>query len=313
MTDFRVLIADGLGGNGQSILREGAVVEDRVGIAAGELVRTVVDFDALVVGARTQVTSEVFEAAQRLKVVGRSGSDVDNIDLEAAKAHGVLVVHAPAAVTQAVAELAFGLLLSLARQIPQADAAIKAGTGEKSRGRGTELGGKTLGIIGYGRTGMELAKRAAAFGMNIVAYDPFVAEHEIRATGAETASLQDLYAWSDFISCHLPYDVHTRDLIGPLALSQMKEGVHIISVAGSGIIDENALLAALDAGKVAGAALDLRMVDMERPDTLFLHPRVIVTPHIGGNTVEAEARASEDIAREVLAALRGEPLRWKVG
>jgi len=146
-----------------------------------------------------------------------------------------------------------------------------------------------------------------------VAYDPFVPEHEIQAGGVESASAQELYAWSDFISLHIPYNVHTRDLIGPLALSQMKDGVRLVSVAGTGMIDERGLLEALESGKVAGAALDVRSPDGGQPSPLSMHARVIATPHIGGMTMEANARASEDIAHEVLAGLRGEPLRWKVG
>jgi len=313
MTGFRVLITDGLEENGQSILRGGAAVEDKAGIDPKGLLEAVAGVDALIVGARTQVTAEVFAAGKRLKVVGRTGADVDNIDLEAAKARGVVVVNAPAAVTQAAAELAFGFLLSLARQIPQADSAVKAGSWSEKEWQGVELAGKTLGILGYGRTGMEVARRAAAFGMNVVAYDPFVPEHEIQAGGVESASAQELYAWSDFISLHIPYNVHTRDLIGPLALSQMKDGVRLVSVAGTGMIDERGLLEALESGKVAGAALDVRSPDGGQPSPLSMHARVIATPHIGGMTMEANARASEDIAHEVLAGLRGEPLRWKVG
>jgi D-3-phosphoglycerate dehydrogenase len=313
MTDFRVLIADGLDEKGQSILRAGAVVEDRPGVGAQDLLEIVAGFDALIVGGRTQVTAGVIEAAKRLKVVGRIGADVDNIDLEAAKRHGVVVVNAPAAVSQAVAELAFGFLLSLARHIPQADSALKSGSWREADWQGVELGGKTLGILGYGRSGMEVGRRAAAFGMNVVAYDPFVPEHEVHAGGAESASSQELYAWSDFISLHIPYNVHTRDLIGPLALSQMKNGVRLVSVAGTGMIDEDALLAALKSGKVAGAALDIRIPEGRQPSALSMHPRVIATPHLGGNTAEAGARAAEHIAQEVLAALKGEPLRWKVG
>jgi D-3-phosphoglycerate dehydrogenase / 2-oxoglutarate reductase len=313
MTDFRVLIADGLEGKGQSILRGAAVVEDRAGISPKDLLETVAGFDALVIASRTKVTSQVIQNSELLKVVGKAGADVDNVDLEAAKARGVIVVNAPAAAVPAVAELAFGFLLSLARRIPQADAAVKSGRWSEAGEPGVELGGKTLGIVGYGRTGMEVGKRAAAFGMNVVAYDPFVAEHEIHAGGAEAASLQELYAWSDFISLHIPYNVHTRDLIGPLALSQMKNGVRLISVAGTGMIDESALLEALNSGKVGGAAIDVGIPDGGQPGALSTHPGVIATPHIGGMTTEANARASVDIAQEVLAALRGEPLRWKIG
>jgi D-3-phosphoglycerate dehydrogenase len=313
MMDFRVLIADGLDEKGQSILRGGAVVEERTGISPQDLLEAVAGFDALIIGARTQVTADLIQTAKRLKVIGRTGADVENIDLEAAKTRGVAVVNTPAAATQAVAELAFGFLLSLARQIPEAYAAVKSGSWSKTEWEGVELGGKTLGIVGYGRSGVEVGRRATSFGMNVVAYDPFVPEHEISGGGAESASLQELYAWSDFISLHIPYNVHTRDLIGPLALSQMKDGVRLVSVAGSGMIDEDALLEALKSGKVAGAAIDVRVPDGGQPSPLSMHPRLIATPHIGGKTTEARARAGEQIAQEVLAALAGQPLRWKVG
>ena len=223
-----------------------------------------------------------------------------------------MVVNAPTSTTGAVAELTFGLLLALAREIPRADAAMKDGKWLKKELEGVELAGKTLGIIGYGRIGMELGRRAAAFGMNVVAYDPLIREDAIQAVGGESVSLQDLFAWSDFISLHLPYDVQTRDLVGPMAIAQMKDGVRIICAARGGIIDEAALLNALNSGKVAGAALDVFEQEPPGASELVTHPRVIATPHIGAQTAEAQARAAEDIANEVLAALRGEPLRWKV-
>ncbi len=312
MPEYNILITDGLGENGQSILRAAATVDDQSGISPAELLKTVGKYDALVLRGRTRVTPEVFEAAQRLKVVGRAGVGVDNIDLAAAKAHSVTVVNAPTSTTTAVAELAFGMLLALARELPRADAAMKAGTWLKKELEGVELNGKTLGIIGYGRIGMELGKRAAAFGMNVVAYDPFISEEAVAAAGGETVSIQDLFEWADFISLHLPYNVHTRDLIGPMAFSQMKDGVRIVNAARGGIIDEQALLDALNSGKVAGAALDVFSAEPPGLTDLVKHPHVICTPHIGAQTAEAQTRASEDIANEVLAALRGQPLRWKV-
>ncbi len=312
MPEYNILITDGLGENGQSILRAAATVDDQSGISPAELLKTVGKYDALVIRGRTRVTPEVFEAAQRLKVVGRAGVGVDNIDLAAAKAHSVTVVNAPTSTTTAVAELAFGMLLALARELPRADAAMKAGTWLKKELEGVELNGKTLGIIGYGRIGMELGKRAAAFGMNVVAYDPFISEEAVAAAGGETVSIQDLFEWADFISLHLPYNVHTRDLIGPMAFSQMKDGVRIVNAARGGIIDEQALLDALNSGKVAGAALDVFSAEPPGLTDLVKHPHVICTPHIGAQTAEAQTRASEDIANEVLAALRGQPLRWKV-
>jgi D-3-phosphoglycerate dehydrogenase len=312
MTNFNVLITDGLEENGQSILRAAARVDDKAGISAADLINAVGEYDALIVRGRTRVTAEVFDAAKKLKVVGRAGVGVDNIDLESAKKHNVTVVNAPTSTTVAVAELTFGLLLALARELPRADAAMKKGEWLKKEFEGVELNGKTLGIIGYGRIGMEVGKRAAAFGMNVIAYDPLIQESDIKARGAEPVSIQDLYEWSDFISLHLPLNVQTRDLVGPMAFSEMKDGVRIVCAARGGIIDESALLAALNSGKVAGAALDVFANEPPGLTDLIKHPKVIATPHIGAQTIEAQARAAEDIANEVLAALRGQPLHWKV-
>ncbi len=312
MSEFKILITDGLGDNGQSILRASSSVDDKAGISAAELVKIAGDYDALIVRGRTKVTAEVLESAQKLKVIGRAGVGVDNIDLESARKHGVIVVNAPVSTTLAVAELTFGLLLAAAREFPRADAGMKKGEWLKKEFEGVELNGKTLGIIGYGRIGMEVGKRAAAFGMNVIAYDPFVSEDDIKARGGEPTTLQELFEWSDFISLHLPLNVQTRDLIGQMALSEMKDGVRIVSAARGGIIDESALLAALNSGKVAAAALDVFATEPPGATDLVKHPRVITTPHIAAQTVEAQARAAQDIANEVLSALRGEPLRWKV-
>jgi D-3-phosphoglycerate dehydrogenase len=312
MPNYNVLITDGLDERGQSILRTAGNLHYRDSTPAEELIDLLPEQDALVVRGATKVTSAVLDAAPKLKVVGRAGVGVDNIDLEAAKQHNVTVVNAPASTTVAVAELAFGLLLAVAREIPRADAAMKQGQWLKKQFEGVELNGKTLGVIGFGRIGTEVGRRATAFGMNVITYDPNASEHELEHGSAEPVSLQDLFAWSDFISLHLPLDVQTRDLIGPMAFSQMKDGVRIISTARGGIIDEAALLAALNSGKVAGAGLDVFGKEPPGLTELVSHPRVIATPHVGAQTAEAQSRAAEDIASEVLAVLQGKPLRWKV-
>jgi D-3-phosphoglycerate dehydrogenase len=312
MPNYNILITDGLDERGQSILRKAATLNSRASTSADELIHLIADQDALIVRGQTRVTAAVMDAAPRLKVVGRAGVGVDNIELEAAKQHNVTVVNAPSSTTVAVAELAFGLLLAVAREIPRADVGMKQGQWLKKEFEGVELNGKTLGVIGYGRIGTEVGRRAAAFGMNVITYDPNVSEHELEHGNAEPVSLQDLYAWSDFISLHLPLNVQTRDLIGPMAFSQMKDGVRIVSTARGGIMDEAALLDALNSGKVAGAGLDVFGKEPPGLTELVSHPRVIATPHIGAQTAEAQSRAAEDIASEVLAALDGKPLRWKV-
>jgi len=312
MTNYKILITDGLDEKGQSILRDSAVVDDKSGISADDFLKIIPEYDALIVRGRTKVAASVIEAGSRLKVIGRAGVGVDNIDLEAAKAHNIAVVNAPVSTSLAVAELTFGLLLALAREIPRADSGMKQGKWLKKELEGVELNDKTLGLIGFGRIGVEVGKRAAAFGMNVIAYDPLISEDEIKKRGAEPASLQDLYAWSDFISLHMPLTVDTRDMVGQQAFSQMKDGVRIVCAARGGIINEDALLEALSSGKVAGAALDVFGSEPPGLTETVSHPRVIATPHIGAQTAEAQSRASEDIAHEVLAALRGESLRWRV-
>ena len=312
MPDYNILITDGLDARGQSILRSAARVDDKTGLSADDLLKAIPDYDVMIVRGRTKVTGSVMDAATRLKVIGRAGVGVDNIDLESAKKHNITVVNAPLSTSLAVAELTFALLLALAREIPRADESMKQGQWLKKELEGVELNGKTLGLIGFGRIGMEVGKRASAFGMNVIAYDPLISEDDIEERGAEPVSIQELFSWSDFISLHLPLNVQTRDFIGPLAFSQMRDGVRIVCAARGGIIDEAALLDALNRGKVAGAALDVFEKEPPGLTEIVSHPRVIATPHIGAQTAEAQSRASEDIANEVLSAIRGEPLRWKV-
>ena len=312
MTQHKILITDGLDDAGQSILRASAEVDDRNNISADDLLKAIPDYDGLIVRGRTKVTAAVMDAASKLKVIGRAGVGIDNIDLDAAKKHNITVVNAPMSTTLAVAELTFGLMLALAREIPRADAGMKQGKWLKKELEGVELNGKTLGVIGFGRIGAEVGKRAAAFGMNVIAYDPLISEDEISRRGAEPVSIQDLYAWSDFISLHLPLNVQTRDMIGSLAFSEMKDGVRIVCAARGGIIDEAELVKALNSGKVAGAALDVFGVEPPGLTEAISHPRLIATPHVGAQTVEAQSRASEDIAHEVLSALEDKLLRWRV-
>jgi D-3-phosphoglycerate dehydrogenase len=312
MPAYKILITDGLEENGQAILSSSAAVDDRTGISPGELFQIIRDFDALIVRSRTKVTPQVLEKAERLKVIGRAGVGVDNIDLEAAKEHNITVVNAPASTTLAAAELTFGLMLALAREIPRADAGMKQGEWLKRDLSGVELHGKTLGILGMGRIGGEVSKRAAIFGMRILAYDPRISEEDVRQRWARPVDLDELYAESDYISLHLPLKSDTRLMVDEQAFARMKPGVRILCTARGGIIDESALLSALESRKVAGAALDVYAVEPPGSTILIKHPKVIATPHIGAQTAEAQSRAAEDIANEVLAALNGEPLRWKV-
>jgi len=313
MASWKILLTDGLEENGQRIMRQSAEVTDRPGISADELLKVVGDYDALVVRGRTKVTSAVLDAGSSLKVVGRAGVGVDNIDLAAAKSHGVIVVNSPMATTVAVAELTMSLLLSLVREVPRADGAMKNGKWLKKELEGTELNGKTLGIIGFGRIGQAVAKRAQAFDIyKVVVCDPYVDDDMVDKAGVQAVSLEELLATSDIISLHVPLNNGTNGMVGKEQFAKMKDGVRLINTARGGVIDEEALLEALDSGKVAGAALDVYSTEPPGQTGLVSHPRVIATPHIGAQTVEAQQRAANDIATEILAALRGEELRWRV-
>ncbi len=312
MPPHKILLTDGLEESGQAILRAEADVTDRPGISPEELIQLIPPYQALIVRGRTKVTASVMDAAPALKVVGRAGVGVDNIDLSAARARGVTVVNAPTATSIAVAELTFGLLLATARHLSRADAGMKQGEWLKKSLEGVELYGKTLGVIGLGRIGVEVGLRAKAFGMDLIAYDPLLAPEEIVRRGAEPVSLEALYARADFITLHLPLTGETRNMLGESALAQMKPGVRLVCAARGGIIDEAALLSALETGQVAAAGLDVYAAEPPGKTPLVAHPQVVATPHIGAQTVESQARAAEDIASEVLAALNGQPLRWKI-
>jgi len=309
---WKVLITDGLHPSGVAILRSAAQVDDRTGITPEALLQVIEPYEAIIVRGRTQVNAALLEAAPNLKVVGRAGVGVDNIDLAAASLHGVSVVNAPLSTTLAVAEHTLALMFALARHIPRADAAMKSGQWLKKELEGMELQGKVLGLIGMGNIGSAVATRAAALGMTVLGYDALLPPALIRQRGAEAVSLDELYARSDFISLHVPLLPETRGMINGQALALMKRGVRLICTARGGIIDETALLGALESGQVAGAALDVFAQEPPGLTALVAHPHVIATPHIAAQTAEAQARAAMDIAQEVLAALRGEPLRWKV-
>jgi D-3-phosphoglycerate dehydrogenase len=309
---WKILLTDGLHESGQAILRAGAQVDNRTDISADELLTVVAEYDALIVRGRTKVTAAVFDAAKKLKAVGRAGVGVDNIDLTAASAHGVTVVNAPISTSLAVAELAIGLMFTVARMIPRADSTMKAGQWIKKQLEGIELSGKTLGVIGMGNIGGEVARRCSALGMKAIGYDPLIPADVIAKRGAEPVSLAELYARADFITLHIPLTADTRGMLNGEAFAQMKRGVRLICAARGGVVDETALLGALESGQVAAAGLDVFATEPPGLTALVAHPNVVATPHVGAQTEEAQNRASEDIASEVLAVLNGQTLRWKL-
>ncbi|MCW5887300.1 MAG: hydroxyacid dehydrogenase, partial [Anaerolineales bacterium] len=262
--------------------------------------------------SRTKVTAALLAAAPALKVVGRAGVGVDNIDLAAAKAQGVVVVNTPVSTSVAVAELTLALMLALLRSIPRADASMKAGAWDKKSFEGAELAGKTLGVLGMGNIGAQVARRAAAFDMRVMAYDPFLDDATITTRGALAAKLEAVYAESDVLTLHLPLLPETRGMLNESTFAQMKRGVYLICAARGGVIDEDALLNALARGQVAGAALDVFATEPPGASALVTHPQVIATPHMGAQTAEAQTRAAADVADEVANVLLGQPIRWQV-
>jgi D-3-phosphoglycerate dehydrogenase / 2-oxoglutarate reductase len=312
MSALKVLITDGLDSNGIELMKKSAEVVEKPGISAEDLLKEVGEYDALIVRGRTKVTPAVFDAGVKLKVVGRAGIGVDNIDLQAAKSHNVIVVNSPLATTTTVAELTLGLMLSAVREIARADASLKAGKWLKKEFEGAELSGKTLGVLGFGRIGAAVTKRAAAFDMKILAYDPLIPAVEIEKRGGKPASMDEVLKNADMITMHLPLTAETKSMLNAAAFAKMKQGVYIICAARGGVIDEAALLEALKSGKVAGAALDVFMAEPPGLTDLVAHPKLICTPHIGAQTVEAQSRAANDIAEEILAVLKDQPLRWRV-
>jgi len=262
-------------------------------------------YDAIVVRSATKLTAELIERAERLKVIGRAGVGVDNVDVDAATRRGIIVANAPESTVVSAAEHTIGLLVALARNIPQAHAALKQGRWERSAYGGTELAGKTLGVLGFGRIGQQVARRALGLGMRVVAYDPYVSAERFRELGAERAeSPEDVYGVADFVTLHLPLTAETRSSVGAAAFEAMRPGVRIVNAARGPLLDEDALLAALRTGKVAGAALDV-FGDEPYSGPLLQVDNVVVTPHLAASTGEAQDRAGVIVAEQVAAALEG--------
>ena len=313
MAEWRVMICDPLAENGINLLREHAQVDDRAGISAEELAAIISKYDALVVRGRTKVTAELLERAAKLKISARAGVGVDNIDWQAAAKLGIPVVNTPTATTIAVAEHTLALLLTLARRIPQANASLKSGLWEKKSLIGMELAGKTMGIIGAGRIGQAVAARVHSFKMDVLGYDPLVPDADLKLHGITPIPLDALYARADMISVHTPLNEETTGMIDATAFAKMKPGAIIISTARGGIVDEAALLENLTSGHIAGAALDVFENEPPGKSRLVSHPNLIATPHIAAQTGEAQARAAQHAAEEIIRRLEGLPLRWQIG
>jgi D-3-phosphoglycerate dehydrogenase len=305
-----VLISDPLSAEGLRILREaGLEVAERPGLAPDALRAAMADCHALIVRSATQVTAAVIESAPKLEVIGRAGAGVDNIDVEAATRRGIVVMNTPGGNAVAACELTLALMLALARRVPQASARVRAGEWPRKSFTGAELQGKTLGIVGLGRIGSEVARRALAFGMQVLAYDPYVTEERARRLEVRLVELDELLATSDFITLHAPQNPQTERLLDAAAFARMKEGVCLINCARGGLVDEAALADALRSGKVAGAALDVFEREPPTGSPLLAFEQVIATPHLGASTHEAQDKVAVQIAEQVVEALAGGPAR----
>jgi D-3-phosphoglycerate dehydrogenase / 2-oxoglutarate reductase len=299
---FRVLVREPIAEQGVELLRKRFdVLED----GDSDLASIISGFDAIVVRSGTRLDAPLIERAERLKVIGRAGVGVDNVDVDAATRRGIVVANAPESTVVSAAEHALALMLALARNVPQAHAALKAGRWERSQFSGFELSGKTLGVLGLGRIGREVARRALALGMRVVAHDPFVAPERFRELGVDEArSLDEVYAAADVLSLHLPLTSETRGLLDREAFGRMRTGVRIVNAARGELVDEDALVEAIRSGKVAGAALDVFSSEPYEGPLLELD-EVVVTPHLAASTTEAQDRAGVIIAEQVAAALEG--------
>ncbi len=309
----RILVTEKIADSGLDQLRRaGHEVVVAEGLDADGLRAALPGAHALIIRSATKVTAEALAAGSDLVVVGRAGVGLDNVDVEAATARGVMVVNAPTSNILSVAEQAMALLLAQARNVPQAHAALVAGKWERSRWEGVELHGKTLGVIGLGRAGSLVAQRALAFGMRLLAFDPYVSPERARHMGVELRSLEELMAESDFVSVHTPKTPETVGLIGRDLLAKAKPGIRIVNTARGGIVDEEALAEAIRSGSVAGAGIDVFATEPCTDSPLFALDQVVVTPHLGASTEEAQDKAGVTIAEQVLLALAGDFVPYAV-
>ena len=301
-----ILVADPIAPEGIAALKQFAGrVDERYGMTPDELVAAIVDYDALVVRSETRVTAQVIDAGSNLKIIARAGVGIDNVDLEAASRKGVLVVNSPTGNIAAAAEHTIALLMALARHIPAAAQSLAQGKWERSRFVGVEVRGKTLGIVGLGKVGAEVARRSGegGLGMRLIAADPFAAPEIARHLGVELVSLEALLERADFVTIHTSLTSSTRGLIGAEGLARMKRGAYIINCARGGVVDEAALLAALEAGTLGGAALDVFSTEPPPEGSiarkLINHPAVVATPHLGASTSEAQINVALDVVEQI--------------
>jgi len=310
---MKVIVTDEVSESGLQLLEDDprVSVDVRLKLSAEELRQQISDYDAIITRSGTRVDRALLEAGSNLKIVARAGVGVDSVDIDAASERGIIVVNAPTGNTNSAAEHTFALLLSLCRNVTVANDNLKSGDWQRAPFTGHELRGKTLGVIGMGKVGGRVARRARAFEMDVIVYDPYISEKRAEDFGVKLVQLDDLLRLSDIITVHTPLNEETRGMIGPAQFGRMKDGVLIVNCARGGIYDEEATLQALESGKVIGAAFDVWSQEPPNSETLkklIGHPKMIVTPHLGANTIEAQKNVAIDVCQEILAYLDGKPL-----
>jgi D-3-phosphoglycerate dehydrogenase / 2-oxoglutarate reductase len=309
---MKVLVADALSKEGVDIMKSVAEVDVKTGLKEAELISIIGNYEGLVVRSQTQVTASIIEAGKKLTIIGRAGVGVDNIDLEAATQRGIIVVNAPTGNTISAAEHSIALMLSLARHIPNANYALKACKWERSKFTGTEVRGKILGIIGLGNVGAAVARRARALEMKLIGYDPFISQERAQNLQVEIVSLERIYREADFITLHIPLTPQTKEMIGANEIAMMKPTVRIINAARGGLINEEALANALKEKKITGAAVDVFPQEPCVSSPLFGLENIIVTPHLGASTAEAQVTAASDVAVQIVDVFKGLPPKYAV-
>ncbi|HLB27696.1 MAG TPA: phosphoglycerate dehydrogenase [Dehalococcoidales bacterium] len=309
---MKVLVADVVGEEGIALLRSCADVDIKPGLKPDELVSIICNYDALVVRSQTKVTSSIIEAGKKLQVIGRAGVGVDNIDVDAATRMGIVVVNAPSSNTISAAEHTIALILSLARHIPRANTSLKAGEWKRNEFTGIEVRNKTLGLVGLGNVGAAVARRAAGLEMKLIGYDPFVSAEIARNIGVTIMPLEQLMKEADFITLHVPLTNSTKNIIGAKELALVKPTARLVNTARGGLVDEEALVEVLNEGRMAGAAFDVFTTEPITDSILFKNDKIIVTPHLGASTVEAQALVSADVAEQIIDIFNGQPARYAV-
>ncbi|MCL2150410.1 MAG: phosphoglycerate dehydrogenase [Dehalococcoidia bacterium] len=309
---MNVLVADPLADEGIEFLKEYANVDVKTKLKPDELKAIIGGYEGLIVRSQTRVTADIIEAGARLMVIGRAGVGVDNIDTEAATHRGIIVVNAPTGNTISAAEHAIALMMALARNIPQANASLKSGEWKRNEFMGTEVRGKTLGLVGLGNVGSEVARRAHGLEMKVIGYDPFVSADKAKDFYVDVRPLEDIFREADFISLHVPLIEATKNIVGPKQIASMKPTARLINAARGGLIDEEALVQAINEGKLAGAAIDVFCEEPCTQSILFSSPKIIVTPHLGASTAEAQTLAATEVIQQVIDVFQERPAKYAV-